>query len=430
MNARTAGALPTERAAVTSLSTRYISVRRASEALCASLLPEDHVVQSMADASPLKWHLAHTTWFFETFVLAKVLAAHRLYHPQYGLLFNSYYEVVGDRFERPKRGVLSRPSVAEVHAYRGAIDAAMLELLNGTLSAETTSAIVLGLHHEQQHQELILTDIQHAFASNPLRPTYAQAKCAAAPAEKCAALSWRTYNEELAWTGHDGDGFAFDNEMPRHRTFLNPFELGMRLVTCAEYAEFIADGGYSRPDLWLSDGWAVKNALSWSAPLYWETQDDSYTHMTLSGMRGVQPAAPVCHVSFYEADAYAHWAGGRLPTEHEWEHAASGLALDGNFAESKVLHPLPARVGNTIRDPQQMFGDAWEWTASPYVPYPAFRPLDGALGEYNGKFMCNQMVLRGGSCATPSGHVRASYRNFFPPETRWQFSGIRLAKDA
>ncbi len=430
MNAQITAALLSEHSVTPSLATRYSSVRRASEALCASLLPEDYVVQSMADASPLKWHLAHTTWFFETFVLGKALADHRPHHPTFGLLFNSYYETVGDRFERPRRGVLSRPSVAEVHAYRSAIDEAMLELMNGTLGAETTSAIVLGLHHEQQHQELILTDIQHAFASNPLRPIYAHAKFTAAPEEKAAALSWRAYNEDLVWTGHDGDGFAFDNEMPRHRTFLTAFELGTRLVTCGDYAEFIADDGYARPELWLSDGWATKNALSWTAPLYWEKQGNWYTQMTLGGMRAVHSAAPVCHVSFYEADAYARWAGVRLPTEHEWEHAAAGLVIDGNFADSKVLHPLAARVASTTREPQQMFGDAWEWSASPYAPYPGFRPVEGALGEYNGKFMCNQMVLRGGSCATPRGHVRASYRNFFPPETRWQFSGIRLAKDA
>ncbi|MEO6418410.1 MAG: ergothioneine biosynthesis protein EgtB [Polyangiaceae bacterium] len=428
--ARTAAALPGEKSETVSLSMRYRSVRSSSEALCAHLLPEDCVVQSMPDASPLKWHLAHTSWFFETFVLGKTVANYRPHDPGYSLLFNSYYEGVGDRFERPKRGVLSRPSVAEVQAYRWAVDEAMLVLLAGPVSAETTSAIVLGLHHEQQHQELMLTDIQHAFASNPLRPVYAAATFTS-PREEARSLSWRAYAEELVWTGHDGSAFGFDNEMPRHRAFLNPYELGMRLVTCGEYEDFIADGGYTRPDLWLSDGWAKKNAHGWTAPLYWEKQGDSYLQMTLAGMREVHASTPVCHVSFYEADAYTRWAGARLPTEHEWEHAAKDLPVDGNFVESKVLQPLPARmVSSSIVLPQQMFGDAWEWTASPYAPYPGFRPLEGALGEYNGKFMCNQMVLRGGSCVTPRSHVRASYRNFFPPETRWQFSGIRLAKDA
>ncbi len=427
--AQTARALPGEKSEIVSLSMRYRSVRRASEALCGHLVPEDYVVQSMPDASPLKWHLAHASWFFETFVLANAVVGYKPHNPGYAVLFNSYYEGVGERFERPRRGVLSRPSVAEVHAYRWAIDEAMLALLEGPVSTEMTNTIIVGLHHEQQHQELILTDLLHAFASNPLRPVYAPATFTS-PREEARALAWRAYAEELAWTGHDGSGFAFDNEMPRHRTFLSPFELGMRLVTCGEYEHFINDGGYTRSDLWLSDGWAKKNALGWSAPLYWEKQGDSYLQMTLAGMREIHASTPVCHVSFYEADAYARWAGARLPTEHEWERAASALPIDGNFVESKVLQPLPARmVSSSIVEPQQMFGDAWEWTASPYAPYPGFRPLEGALGEYNGKFMCNQQVLRGGSCLTPRSHFRVTYRNFFPSDARWQFTGIRLARD-
>jgi ergothioneine biosynthesis protein EgtB len=418
------------------LAERYRTVRSFTTALAAPLSDEDCVVQSMPDASPTKWHLAHTTWFFETFVLARANHDHRPYHPQFGFLFNSYYEAVGERHPRAARGMLTRPLLADVHRYREQIDGAMNDLLarSETLTEEITSAITLGLHHEQQHQELILTDIQHALFQNPLRHAYRDPgkgprRASATPPE----LGWKTFPEGLRLVGHEKapGAFAFDNEQPRHRVFVEAFSLGNRLVTNADYVEFMLDRGYSRPELWLSDGWAARQAHRWEAPLYWE--DPSRTQgkrqvFTLHGARPLDPAAPVSHVSYYEADAYARWAGARLPTECEWEVAAGEAICTGNFAEDGKLEPVACSPLSPQDPPAQLFGDVWEWTQSPYGPYPGFVPFAGDFGEYNGKFMCNQMVLRGGSCVTSKSHIRASYRNFFPPEARWQFSGIRLAR--
>ncbi|HLL81692.1 MAG TPA: ergothioneine biosynthesis protein EgtB [Longimicrobium sp.] len=409
-----------------SLEEQYQRVRDTTVRLCAPLTPEDHVLQSMPDASPAKWHLAHTSWFFETFVLAR-LPGYRVFHPRYGYLFNSYYNAVGERHERPRRGLLSRPPLEEVHAYRRHVDGWMREWLgSGAGEAPEARAVAeLGLHHEQQHQELLLTDVKHAFGSQPLRPAYRQFPPPAA--QPAPALRWLTVPEGLRWIGHGGPGFAFDNEGPRHRAFVEGFQLASRPVTCAEYLAFIADGGYLRPELWLSEGWDTCRAQGWQAPLYWESRDGAWWTYTLGGEREVHPAEPVCHVSFYEADAYARWAGARLPTEQEWEVVAAQAPVEGNLLESERFHPAPAPAAGS--GAAQLFGDVWEWTRSPYAPYPRYQPAQGALGEYNGKFMCNQQVLRGGSCATPRSHLRASYRNFFPPSARWQFTGIRLARD-
>jgi len=409
------------------LAGRYRAVRGVTEELCRPLATEDYVVQSMPDASPAKWHLAHTTWFFETFVLAAGVPSYRPFHPAYNYLFNSYYNAVGERWQRSARGTLSRPTVAEVHAYRRAIDGGVLEWLAGASGDELSSlgpVLELGLHHEQQHQELLLTDIKHAFASNPLRPAYREA--APRPATMAQNLRWKRHHAGIHTLGHDGKGFAYDNETPRHRVFIEAFDFASRLVTTGEYLAFLEDGGYRRPELWLSDGWAARCTHDWQAPLYWEQRDGTWWLMTLHGMRELTQHEPVCHVSYYEADALARWSNARLPTEAEWEVAAEGCHVEGNLLDSGHLHPVPLGIAPPLA---QMFGDVWEWTASPYVAYPGYRPPAGALGEYNGKFMCNQMVLRGGSCATPASHIRASYRNFFPPEARWQFSGIRLARD-
>lgn len=415
--------------AATHLLERYRAIRRATEALCSPLQPEDYVLQSMPDASPAKWHLAHTTWFFETFALAAVGQAPL--DPAYGFLFNSYYNAVGERHARPKRGMLSRPSVAEVYRYRADVDARLTALIEAGLHGERArlAAIVeLGLHHEQQHQELILTDILHAFAASPLAPAY-RSGAPERPHAEAPALGWIERDEGVVSIGHGGDGFAFDNETPRHKVYLRRHALADRLVTNGEMMAFIEDGGYTRADLWLSDGWTAARAEGWEAPLYWQRHEGRFRALTLDGLRDVDPAEPVCHVSYYEADAFARWAGARLPTEAEWEAAAAGLPIEGNLVESGLLRPAAAAASATS-GPRQMFGDVWEWTASGYLPYPGFRPLEGALGEYNGKFMCNQHVLRGGSCATPRSHVRASYRNFFPAGARWQWSGVRLARDA
>jgi ergothioneine biosynthesis protein EgtB len=411
------------------LRDRYLRVRGFTDALSGPLSPEDCLLQSMPDASPTKWHLAHTTWFFETFVLAPLGEAP--FDPSFGYLFNSYYNAVGPRHCRPRRGVLSRPALAEVQRYRAHVDGRVLAFLDRSAAGERpelAALIALGLQHEQQHQELILTDIKHAFGSSPLRPAYRPREhgCTAAGA---SPLGWVDQAEGVREIGHAGDGFAFDNEGPRHRVFLRGHQLADRLVTCGEYQAFMADGGYARPELWLSDGWAAAQEGGWTAPLYWQKQGDGHAALTLDGLRVVDDAEPVCHVSYYEADAYARWAGARLPTEAEWESAAAGVVVAGNLAERGVLHPAPAG-GAASGAPRQLFGDAWEWTGSAYLPYPGFKPWDGALGEYNGKFMSGQMVLRGGSCATPETHIRASYRNFFPPGARWQFSGLRLARDA
>jgi ergothioneine biosynthesis protein EgtB len=406
------------------LSARYRAVRQATEKLCAPLSAEDCQAQSMTDASPAKWHLAHTSWFFETFVLQSATPDYRPFNPQYGFLFNSYYNAVGARHPRPSRGALTRPPLEDVYAYRRLVDERMIALLErrGGVAEDLAPVTELGLNHEQQHQELILTDIKHLLSLNPLAPVYRGR--GARPAGEAVPPAWREYDGGLVAVGHAGEGFAFDNEGPRHQVYLQPFALATRLVTNGEFMDFIAGGGYERPELWLSDGWDAAQGNGWRAPLYWEECDGAWHTFTLSGPRAVRAEEPVCHVSFYEADAYARWAGARLPTEFEWEVAASGAEVAGNFAESELFHPAPAESGGHT----QFFGDVWEWTQSGYGPYPGYRAAAGALGEYNGKFMCNQIVLRGGSCATPRSHVRATYRNFFPPSARWQFSGIRLAR--
>jgi ergothioneine biosynthesis protein EgtB len=411
------------------LLARFEEVRRTTECLCAPLGIEDHVVQAMADVSPTKWHLAHVSWFFETFLLAPHLPGYEPLHPAYQVLFNSYYNAVGPQFSRPDRGHLSRPTVAEVYAYRAHVDKGMATLLESA-SEETVRelepALVLGLNHEQQHQELILTDIKYNLAVNPLRPAYHAT--APAPGVATPPLGWQELAGGLHPIGHDGRGFAFDNEWPRHLVHLRPFRLAARLVTNGEYLEFMDAGGYETWAHWLSEGWRTVQERGWRAPLYWERRDGAWWVQTLAGLRPVDAHAPVAHVSYYEADAYARWRGARLPTEQEWEHAAAAVPVRGNLQETGVFHPLPAAGdgGGLV----QVFGDVWEWTQSAYAPYPGYRPLPGAVGEYNGKFMVNQMVLRGGSCVTPGGHLRATYRNFFPPDARWQFSGIRLAADA
>ncbi|MBJ7899650.1 MAG: ergothioneine biosynthesis protein EgtB [Cyanobacteria bacterium RI_101] len=396
----------------------YRETRQFSELLCRPLAVEDYVIQSMADVSPPKWHLAHTTWFFETFLLIPHLAGYEVFHPQYGYLFNSYYEAQGERHPRPQRGLLSRPTVAEIYQYRAYVDQAMIKLLP---RPELGELITLGLHHEQQHQELLLMDIKHILAVNPLRPAY-RSDLPPAPSLQSEPLEWRTYPGGLYEIGHSGADFAFDNETPRHRLYLQDFQLASRLVVNGEYLEFIEAGGYQNPEYWLAEGWQTVNAQGWQAPLYWEKIGPDWAVMTLGGLKVVNLDEPVCHVSFYEADAYARFRGRRLPTEAEWELAARNERAEGNFCESGYLHPVP---GNG-----QFYGDVWEWTQSGYAPYPGFRPLQGALGEYNGKFMCNQMVLRGGACVTSQSHIRPTYRNFFPPASRWQFSGIRLGDDA
>ena len=420
------------------LARRYAEVRAASRTLAEPLELEDYGLQSMTEASPVKWHLAHTTWFFETFVLARQVPGHEPFHPRFGYLFNSYYETVGRMHPRPQRGLLTRPTVAEVWRYREHVDRAIVELLAaGPLPPDAAAVLEVGLQHEQQHQELVLTDLKHGLSCNPLRPAYRELAGPSAGG-KTSPLRWLEHPGGLHELGHAGQGFAFDNEGPRHRVYLQPFELASRLVTCGEYLEFMADDGYRRPELWLSAGFDEVRRQGWQAPLYWERDGErehgGWQQFTLGGMRAVEPTEPVCHLSLYEADAFARWHGSRLPTEAEWEVACAGRPVAGNFVESGALHPRPLALPSgrdpaLDRGPHQAFGDVWEWTASAYAPYPGFRPLPGALGEYNGKFMCNQLVLRGGSCATPASHVRATYRNFFPPEARWQFSGLRLARD-
>jgi ergothioneine biosynthesis protein EgtB len=422
--------LPSEGSPVSDpLGMSYQAVRQMTERLARPLSPEDCQVQSMPDASPVKWHLAHTSWFFETFVLAPGVPGYEAFHPSFSYLFNSYYNAVGDRIARPQRGLVTRPTLEEVYAYRSAVDRAMLAYLDAAgpaLPTAVASVIELGINHEQQHQELILTDIKHALAQNPTRPAYRGGTAAAASSE-ARPMEWVPFPGGITWVGHDGQGFAFDNEEPRHRVYLEPFQIGSRLVTSGEFLAFIEEGGYSRPEFWLSDGWNAARAEQWQAPLYWERIDGAWWVYTLGGRRRLADAEPVCHLSFYEADAFARWAGARLPTEAEWESAAGHQERNGNFLEAGRFHPQAAPDGTGIA---QCFGDTWEWTQSAYTPYPGSRPAAGALGEYNAKFMCNQLVLRGGSCATPAAHIRATYRNFFPPAARWQFTGIRLAKDS
>ncbi|MCZ6617714.1 MAG: ergothioneine biosynthesis protein EgtB [Gammaproteobacteria bacterium] len=424
------------------LTARYAAVRAQSESLCDPLAVEDFGVQPMNDASPPKWHLAHTSWFFETFLLKPFRSGYAVFHPRYEFLYNSYYIGVGDPYPRHRRGLLSRPTVREIFAYRRHVDEAMQNLLASN-DAEVAAVIELGLNHEQQHQELLLTDVKYNLGHNPLYPAYREDLAGTEMAAENSKLTFSTFSAAKVWIGAEG-GFCFDNELPRHQALVGAFALANRVITNGEYLEFIEDGGYERGALWLSDGWnwllrlrsaAQQNLLC--APLYWLKRDERWLEYRLGGLAELEMAAPVSHVCYYEADAYARWAGYRLATEQEWETVARltertiGVVPDGNFVDNNRLHPLPSLpVGaGTKKTCRQLFGDVWEWTASPYTPYPAYRPPTGALGEYNGKFMSNQLVLRGGSCVTPRNHMRVSYRNFFYPQDRWQFSGIRLAYD-
>ena len=419
------------------IAARFAATRRRTLALCEPLTAEDMMVQSCPEASPAKWHLAHTAWFFESFVLREFLPGYRLFNPDYPWLFNSYYESFSVIPEKRLRASFSRPGLEEVLRYREHVDESVERLLDGDPDPEAVRRIELGANHEEQHQELLLTDILHAFFTDPLRPKYRDQGSGgggqgSGDGEQGTGgrphLRFQEYEGGLREIGHGGEGFCFDNERPRHRVWLEPFALGERLVTCGEYAEFMADGGYRRPELWLSAGWMAVQSNGWRAPLYWTEENGDWSVFTLRGSLPLKEieTAPVSQVSFYEADAYARWAGRRLPTEFEWEAAAEGQPVEGNLLDSGWLRPVPPALLETQRPTP--WGDCWEWTASAYLGYPGFKPLEGTLGEYNGKFMSGQMVLRGGSCVTPRAHIRASYRNFFTPETRWQFSGIRLAR--
>ena len=422
------------------LADRFSEVRQQTEDLIRPLSAEDCQLQSMPDASPAKWHLAHLTWFFETFVLERFEANFRPFDASFRVLFNSYYNGVGDKYPRPQRGLISRPSLQEVLTYRAQVNQRMLQTMDhvkahasGTEQRGLHELVTLGLHHEQQHQELLLTDIKHALSFNPARPAYARRWPLAGIHPQ--PMSWLPHAGGLLEHGFDAglDGeFAFDNETPRHGVYVAPFELASRLVTNGEMTAFIADQGYQRPELWLAMGWDWLESGRHSLPLYWQGEPGNYQNLTLQGLVDLDPNTPVCHLSYFEADAFARWAEARLPTEFEWELAARRLPksslAQGNFVENAAYHPLPLQQANP-HGPSQMFGDVWEWTQSNYNPYPGYKPWNGLVGEYNGKFMCNQLVLRGGSCATPQSHVRASYRNFFPPDARWQFSGVRLARD-
>ena len=420
------------------LLARYRAVRQASLHLCKPLSPEDLMVQSCTEASPVKWHLAHTTWFFETFVLREYIAAYKPFHPDFHWLFNSYYNSLGEMPEKKLRASFSRPPLDAILAYRAHVDAAIAQLLQSSVEDGATRRIVLGLHHEQQHQELIATDIKHALFTNPLHPAYLEVSVQ--KDETIAPpVDWVSFSPGLTEIGvtidpADPTVFVFDNETPRHAVYIAPFALANRLVTCAEYLAFIDQNGYNRPELWLSEGWTTMREQGWQAPLYWQRDNQTKSGWCIYTLHGFQPLedlseTPVCHLSFFEADAYARWAGHRLPTEFEWEYAAirsKPEVANANLLESGSLHPTPAAYTPGL---QQVFGDVWEWTQSGYTGYPGYRPLPGALGEYNGKFMSSQVILRGGSCVTPETHIRATYRNFFTPATRWQFSGIRLAQD-
>jgi ergothioneine biosynthesis protein EgtB len=408
------------------LRNRLFETRALSTDLARPLSDEDQVVQVMDDASPTKWHLAHTTWFFEAFILKRFLPSYQAFDERFEYCFNSYYESVGPRQPRPKRGLLTRPSADEVRAYRAFVDEALGRLLERPLRPEAAELVELAINHEQQHQELLLTDVLALFAAEPLKPAYREARPGVAAGE-AAPPSFVSFDGGIFEVGHDGNGFAYDNEGPRHEELIRPFKLATRCVTNAEWIEFIEDGGYGTPTLWLADGWNTLNGQGWQGPLYFEKAEGGYMQMSLIGFRPVDLAAPVTHVSYYEADAFARWAGYRLPTEFEWEVAAASVSLQGRTLGRGHLQPMPAKPGATL---QQMFGDVWEWTASAYLPYPGFKAAAGAVGEYNGKFMVNQFVLRGASCATPDGHIRRTYRNFFYPHQRWQFVGLRLASDA
>ena len=419
------------------LLSRFLKVRAQTSALVAPLSNEDAVLQSMPDASPAKWHLAHTSWFFETFILARWQPNYQPFDASFKVLFNSYYNGVGDKHPRAERGLISRPDLQTVLAYRYSITEQMVQLLSNPggdqpLNNELVELAWLGCNHEEQHQELILTDLKHLLSKNPLRPAYqARWPLTAIEARK---PRWHQYEGGLIKMGHIGKYFAFDNESPQHKVFLEPYELASHPVTHGDFAAFIADGGYQRAELWLSMGWDWVQASQAAAPMYWEQHEQKWLTYTLHGMIEIDANTPICHINFFEADAYARWRGARLPTEAEWEHSASQVVASsptiiGNFQESHALHPLAMREEALSDHPQQMFGDVWEWTASAYLGYPGYVPEAGAVGEYNGKFMCNQFVLRGGSCATPQQHIRHTYRNFFPPDARWQFSGLRLARN-
>ena len=445
------GRRPGEGTTAEELLDGYRSVRRFTEALAEPLQPEDCVIQSMPDVSPTAWHLAHTSWFFETFVLQSEAAGYRSSHPEFAYLFNSYYNHVGKQFPRAQRGLISRPGVKDVLQYRRHVDSHMEQLLEEGRDRQPSALlpiITLGLNHEQQHQELMLTDIKHVFSCNPLRPAYAAdpqsvssqsvsslsvsslSAGSLSAGSQSGPLEWIEYEEGIRWIGHDGNDFAYDNESPRHRQWVPAIQLASRLVSCREFLAFIDDGGYQRPELWLSDGWKAAQEHGWCAPLYWKSIDDGpWQVFTLHGMRPLPLDESVVHVSYYEADAYARWANACLPREAAWEFAAQALPIVGNFVERQRYHPDSPPAPDSHDQLLQMYGDVWEWTQSAYSAYPGYEPSAGALGEYNGKFMCNQFVLRGGSCATSSTHIRTTYRNFFPPDARWQFTGIRLARE-
>ena len=415
--------LATSAAPEASLGQRFAEVRARSLELAAPLSAEDCCVQSMPDASPVKWHLAHTTWFFDVFLLESLEPDFRPFRPEYRTLFNSYYNAVGEKHPRPQRGLLTRPSLDDVLAYRAHVDARMHALL-GSCDAGARELIELGMQHEQQHQELMLTDVKHLLSMNPTQPVYCPP--AGRTHVQSGSMAWIEFEDTMTAIGHRGAGFSFDNELPRHQVWLQAYALASRPVTNSEYAQFVEQGGYVRPEHWLSEGWDWVCANSLRHPIYWRAGERGWHEFTLHGTQALAADQPVVHLSYFEADAYARWAGARLPTEAEWEHAATRCRIEGHFAEAGRFHPAPA-TGAGLR---QMLGDVWEWTQSSYSPYPGFRQAKGAIGEYNGKFMVNQYVLRGGSCATPRRHIRASYRNFFPAGARWQFSGLRLARDA
>jgi ergothioneine biosynthesis protein EgtB len=413
------------------LLARFHEVRNLTTRLCDGLAAEDCVVQSMPEVSPTKWHLAHTTWFFETFILKKWMQGYCPEIPEYAYLFNSYYNAAGDMHRRDLRGLISRPTVEETRKYRSSIDSHMDTLVSDSdekVLAKLEPLITLGIHHEQQHQELLLTDIKHVLAQNPLHPIYRPRRIDP-HTNPIAPVKFNDFAEAIVEIGHDGSGFSYDNEGPRHRALVPAFSLGNRLITNGEYLQFINDNGYTRPEFWLSLGWTTVNEQHWEAPLYWTKHEGAWWNFTLSGFRPIDESEPVTHVSYLEADAFANWSGARLPTEFEWERAVANLPIDGNFVEAERFHPQILSLPPQDRQFAQIFGDVWEWTRSAYSPYPGYRAEPGALGEYNGKFMCNQYVLRGGSCATSRIHIRKTYRNFFQPDKRWQFTGIRLARD-
>jgi ergothioneine biosynthesis protein EgtB len=405
------------------LTDRFLRVRSLTESLASCLSAEDQTVQSMPDVSPTKWHRAHTTWFFESFLLVPNLRDYRVFHAAYAYLFNSYYEGVGARYPRADRGSISRPGVEEVANYRCHVDEAMAELFDNVPSHPVLKLAELGIQHEQQHQELLLMDIKHVLSRNPMQPAFDAIRAPEPGVSR--TRTWTTHVGGNFDIGYRGERFCFDNELPRHRVYLAPFALADQLVTCGEWLDFIDDNGYARPELWLSDGWATVQSERWRAPLYWAESKSGWGEFTLGGPIPLNPAQPVCHLSYYEADAFARWAGFRLPTEAEWEVAATGVPAEGHFLDQTRLHPSPTSASLVDRS---HFGNLWQWTSSAYSPYPGFEPAKGAVGEYNGKFMVNQYVLRGGSCVTPAGHVRSSYRNFFPASARWAFSGLRLAR--